>query len=176
MYYRISCEDFANVKGDYNIISVVNNLIYIKSNRKLDQKFELLQELPVGISDPDIIPFNLDEEREKKVKELEEARLKANEKSVEYKGKKFQATEKDTALLTSTIALYQKTELPQGFVWITEDNTMMPVSIDDLINVGKLIAEQVSTNFVKCRLLKNKVMLECTTKEQLEAIKFNDEE
>lgn len=176
MYYRISCADFANVKGDYNIINVTNGIIYIKSELKLDQKFEKLEELPIGISDPDIKPFDLEQARETKIKELEEARTKANEKSIEYKGKLFQATEKDVALLTSTIALYQKTGLPQGFVWITEDNTMMPVTIDDLINVGKLIAEQTSNNYIKIRILKNKVMLECTTQEQLDAIKFNVEE
>lgn len=176
MYYRISCEDFSNVKGNYNIISVLDNMIYVKSDLKLDNKFEKLETLPNGISDPDIKPFDLESERNKKIKELETERQKANEKSVEYKGKKFQATEKDTALLTSTIALYQNTGLPKGFVWITEDNTMMPVTIEDLINVGKLIAEQISNNYIKIRLLKNKVMLECTTQEQLDAIKFNIEE
>lgn len=176
MYYRISCKDFANVKGDYNIVCVDSGTIYIKSELKLDQKFEKLEALPAGISGPTIKEFDIEKAREEKIKELEDQRQKANEKSVEYKGKLFQATEKDTALLTSTISLYQQTGLPQGFVWITEDNTMMPVTIEDLINVGKLIAEQVSNNYVKIRVLKNKVMLECTTQEQLDAIQFNDEE
>lgn len=175
MYYSISCQDFANIKGNYDIVAVSNGVIYVKSELKLDQKFKKLNELPNGVSDPNIVPFDLESAREEKIKELEEARQKANEKSVEYKGKKFQATEKDTALLTSTIALYQKTGLPENFIWITEDNTMLPVTIDDLINVGKLIAEQISNNYIKIRLLKNKVILECTTKEQLDAIKFEEE-
>lgn len=169
MYYKISTEDFQNVKGDYNIISVIDGNIYIKTDEILIAPFEEVTEVPTKFQ------IDLDYIKSLKNTELENARKEANQQSIEYNGYKIQTNEDDQTLLSQALTLYSLAgQTPDGFVWITEDNQFMPTTLQDLVNIVSLIGKQINDNYIKCRLLKNKVE-EATTLEEISTINYNME-
>lgn len=99
-------------------------------------------------------------EYSKKLKKDEINRLKdsAIESGVSYKNKIFQSSEKDRNLLTSTVSLFSiARQVPEGFTWISKDNEFIPFTLQELIELGGLMANSVSINTVKARNLKNQI-------------------
>lgn len=107
---------------------------------------------------------NADESEALKVKkelkkaEITKKRDEAINGGVEYKGKVFQSGEKDRNLLTSTISLFSVTKaMPEGFKWIAKDNEAVSFTLEDLINLGSVMANAVNLHTMKARELKDKV-------------------
>ncbi|EQA3509769.1 DUF4376 domain-containing protein [Campylobacter jejuni] len=113
--------------------------------------------------------------KEFKKDEIDKAKSNAIEGGVSYKDKIFQSAEKDRNLLTSTVSLFAITkQLPEGFVWISKDNEAVPFTLEELIELGGIMANSVNTNAIKARTLKDKVE-QAQTLEEIEAIKWDNE-
>lgn len=113
--------------------------------------------------------------KEFKKDEIDNAKYNAIEGGVSYKDKIFQSAEKDRNLLTSTVSLFAITkQLPEGFVWISKDNEAVPFTLEELIELGGIMANSVNTNTIKARTLKDKVE-QAQTLEEIEAIKWDNE-
>lgn len=96
--------------------------------------------------------------KELKKREITKKRDEAINGGVEYKGKVFQSGEKDRNLLTSTISLFSITKaVPEGFKWIAKDNEAVDFTLQDLINLGGVMANAVNLHTMKARELKDKV-------------------
>lgn len=164
--YKVSIQNFGGLKGTYNFVGADNEFVYVKSDKKLAKPFEEC-ELPQHIKD------SIEYARQYKKDELEKDRAEANYKSVEYKGKKIQATESDQKLISNTVLMLSQTG--GNMQWITEDNSIIEVTLADMTAIMALIVKQVSDNFLKCRELKDKLLL-CETVDEINAIKFNEGE
>ena len=100
----------------------------------------------------------LEVKKELKKAEITKKRDEAINGGVEYKGKVFQSGEKDRNLLTSTISLFSITKaVPEGFKWIAKDNEAVDFTLEDLINLGGVMANAVNLHTMKARELKDKV-------------------
>ncbi len=164
--YKVSIQNFGGLKGTYNFVGADNEFVYVKSDKKLAKPFEEC-ELPQHIKD------SIEYARQYKKDELEKDRAEANYKSVEYKGKKIQATESDQKLISNAVLMLSQTG--GNMQWITEDNSIIEVTLADMTAIMALIVKQVSDNFLKCRELKDKLLL-CETVDEINAIKFNEGE
>lgn len=113
--------------------------------------------------------------KEFKKDEINKARDLAIEGGVSYKNKIFQSAEKDRNLLTSTVSLFSiARQVPEGFVWISKDNEAVPFTLEELIELGGIMANSVNANTIKARTLKDKVE-QAQTLEEIEAIKWDNE-
>ncbi|HEH6263772.1 TPA: DUF4376 domain-containing protein [Campylobacter jejuni] len=113
--------------------------------------------------------------KEFKKDEIDKSKDNAIEGGVSYKDKIFQSAEKDRNLLTSTVSLFAITkQLPEGFVWISKDNEAVPFALEELIELGGIMANSVNANTIKARTLKDKVE-QAKTLEEIEAIKWDNE-
>lgn len=113
--------------------------------------------------------------KEFKKDEIDNAKNNAIEGGVSYKDKIFQSAEKDRNLLTSTVSLFAITkQLPEGFVWISKDNEAVPFTLEELIELGGIMANSVNANAIKARTLKDKVE-QAKTLEEIETIKWDNE-
>ncbi|EAL9138442.1 DUF4376 domain-containing protein [Campylobacter jejuni] len=113
--------------------------------------------------------------KEFKKYEIDKSKDNAIEGGVSYKDKIFQSAEKDRNLLTNTVSLFAITkQLPEGFVWISKDNEAVPFTLEELIELGGIMANSVNTNAIKARTLKDKVE-QAQTLEEIEAIKWDNE-
>ncbi|WP_144673482.1 DUF4376 domain-containing protein [Campylobacter jejuni] len=112
--------------------------------------------------------------KEFKKDEIDNAKNNAIEGGVSYKDKIFQSAEKDRNLLTSTVSLFAITkQLPEGFVWISKDNEAVPFTLEELIELGGIMANSVNTNTIKARNLKDKVE-QAQTLEEIQSIKWDE--
>ncbi|HFP7510568.1 TPA: DUF4376 domain-containing protein [Campylobacter jejuni] len=112
--------------------------------------------------------------KEFKKDEIDKAKDNAIEGGVSYKDKIFQSAEKDRNLLTSTVSLFAITkQLPEGFVWISKDNEAVPFTLEELIELGGIMANSVNTNTIKARTLKDNVE-QAQTLDEIEAIKWDE--
>lgn len=97
-------------------------------------------------------------------------------KGVEFKGKMFQSAEKDRNLLTSTVTLYTAAGgVPEGFVWIATDNTLVPMTLQELVQLGALMGKKVNDCTIKARMLKDQLM-KATTYEEASKISWYPKE
>ena len=95
---------------------------------------------------------------------------------VEFKGKMFQSAEKDRNLLTSTVTLYTAAGgVPEGFVWIATDNTLVPMTLQELVQLGALMGKKVNDCAIKARMLKDQLM-KATTYEEASKISWYPQE
>ncbi|EOA4575637.1 DUF4376 domain-containing protein [Campylobacter jejuni] len=112
--------------------------------------------------------------KEFKKDEIDKAKNNAIEGGISYKDKIFQSAEKDRNLLTSTVSLFAITkQLPEGFVWISKDNEAVPFTLEELIELGGIMANSVNTNTIKARTIKDKVE-QAQTLEEIQSIKWNE--
>ncbi|HEF7145106.1 TPA: DUF4376 domain-containing protein [Campylobacter jejuni] len=112
--------------------------------------------------------------KEFKKDEIDKAKNNAIEGGVSYKDKIFQSAEKDRNLLTSTVSLFAITkQLPEGFVWISKDNEAVPFTLEELIELGGIMANSVNTNTIKTRTIKDKVE-QAQTLEEIQSIKWDE--
>lgn len=113
--------------------------------------------------------------KEFKKDEINKARDLAIEGGVSYKNKIFQSAEKDRNLLTSTVSLFSiARQVPEGFVWISKDNEAVPFTLEELVELGGIMANLVNVNTIKARTLKDRVE-QAQTLEEIEAIKWDNE-
>ena len=95
---------------------------------------------------------------------------------VEFKGKMFQSAEKDRNLLTSTVTLDTAAGgVPEGFVWIATDNTLVPMTLQELVQLGALMGQKVNDCTIKARMLKDQLM-KATTYEEASKISWYPQE
>ena len=169
-YFKVSSAEFATVEGEYDIVCVKDNYIYVGSNEELTSPF-VVSGLPEGVAES--IAEELEEAKANKKKEIDAAKIAYIEGGVTFKDKVFQSAEYDRNLLTSTVSLYSitGTALPDGFVWISEDNTSVPMTLQELIQLGALMAQKVNEGTIKARQLKNQT-LSAQTINEVAAIKF----
>lgn len=142
------------------------------ASQELQEKAELETRANVYRISYVISPKPLVELKELKREEIDAKRDAKIESGVTYKGKVFQSGEKDRNLLTSLVGLYSALgQLPQGFVWLSKDNTAVPFKLEDLIALGALMAQAVSENTLKARALKDRIE-SATTKEELDLVRW----
>ena len=173
MIYKISTADFQKQSGDFDLIRIVGDYVYLNSDKSLKKPFVSVSdsELPIECAEALNERENaIIDIRNAKLKELDECRSVANSQSVEYKGKKIQATENDQTLIIQAITIYTALGgTPKGYQWICEDNSRLDVDLNDLIAIAALIGKQVNENYNKCRTLKDKV-IQATKIEQINKI------
>ncbi|TKX30491.1 DUF4376 domain-containing protein [Campylobacter estrildidarum] len=135
---------------------------------------ELLKEYFLMFKEVSTEEASLKYAKEFKKDEIDKARDKAIEGGVSFKDKIFQSAEKDRNLLTSTVSLFAITkQVPEGFVWIAQDNTAVPFTLEELTQLGSIMANSVNTNTIKARELKDKVE-KAQNLQELESIVWSD--
>ncbi|TLE13942.1 DUF4376 domain-containing protein [Helicobacter apodemus] len=113
-----------------------------------------------------VVPKSLESLKELKAEEINAKRDEAINSGVSFKGKVFQSAERDRNLLSAAISLYSlNNNLPPNFVWIAKDNTQVPMNLQELIELGSLMAEKVNENTIKARNLKNNIKAVTSTQE-----------
>lgn len=113
-----------------------------------------------------VVPKSLESLKELKAEEINAKRDEAINSGVSFKGKVFQSAERDRNLLSAAISLYSlNNNLPPNFVWIAKDNTQVPMNLQELIELGSLMAEKVNENTIKARNLKNNIKAATSTQE-----------
>lgn len=122
----------------------------------------------------EVVDKGLDELKRLKIAEIDNERDRTISGGVSFKDKMFQSAEKDRNLLTSTVSLFTlQKAVPEGFAWISTDNTQVPFTLEELIQLANLMASSVQTNMLKARNLKDKVL---NAKSTDEVAKINWEE
>lgn len=135
---------------------------------------ELLKEYFAMFKEVSTQEASLKYAKEFKKDEIDKAKNNAIEGGVSYKDKIFQSAEKDRNLLTSTVSLFAITkQLPEGFVWISKDNEAVPFTLEELIELGGIMANSVNTNTIKARTIKDKVE-QAQTLEEIQSIKWDE--
>lgn len=110
--------------------------------------------------------------REYKAREITMDRDSIIESGIEFKGHIFQSAKADRDLLTSTISLFNIAgKVPENFVWIAKDNTPVPMTLQELIQLGTLMANSVSTHTYKARALKDSLN-NLQTIAEVESVKY----
>ena len=133
--------------ADLSVESIKANLEWALTHPYLNQWLENADESEA-----------LEVKKELKKREITGKRDEAINGGVEYKGKVFQSGEKDRNLLTSTISLFSVTKaVPEGCKWIAKDNEAVDFTLEDLINLGGVMANAVNLHTMKARELKDKV-------------------
>ncbi len=113
-----------------------------------------------------VVPKSLESLKELKAEEINAKRDEVINSGVSFKGKVFQSAERDRNLLSAAISLYSlNNNLPPNFVWIAKDNTQVPMNLQELIELGSLMAEKVNENTIKARNLKNNIKAVTSTQE-----------
>lgn len=113
-----------------------------------------------------VMPKSLESLKELKAEEINAKRDEVINSGVSFKDKIFQSAERDRNLLSAAISLYSlNNNLPPNFVWIAKDNTQVPMNLQELIELGSLMAEKVNENTIKARNLKNKIKAVTSTQE-----------
>lgn len=119
-----------------------------------------------------VVDKDLESLKQDKIEQIDMDRDAAIESGVSFKNKIFQSAEKDRNLLTSTISLFSlQKAVPEGFVWISSDNVQVPFTLEELIQLGSLMASSVQANTLKARELKDKV-LAAKSIDEIEKIEF----
>lgn len=177
----------ADVKRNLNY-NQINNYIDDLTQDELNAGLEAVKEVLVNTNETELLKeyfsmfcqvsseeAKLKYAKEFKKDEIDNAKNNAIKGGVSYKDKIFQSAEKDRNLLTSTVSLFAITkQLPEGFVWISKDNEAVPFTLEELIELGGIMANSVNTNTIKARTLKDKVE-QAQTLEEIEAIKWDNE-
>ncbi|EFN2966688.1 DUF4376 domain-containing protein [Campylobacter coli] len=177
----------ADVKRNLNY-NQINNYIDDLTQDELNAGLEAVKEVLVNTNETELLKeyfsmfcqvsseeANIKYAKEFKKDEIDNAKNNAIKGGVSYKDKIFQSAEKDRNLLTSTVSLFAITkQLPEGFVWISKDNEAVPFTLEELIELGGIMANSVNTNTIKARTLKDKVE-QAQTLEEIEAIKWDNE-
>lgn len=177
----------ADVKRNLNY-NQINNYIDDLTQDELNAGLEAVKEVLVNTNETELLKeyfsmFCQVSSEEAKIKyakefkkdEIDNAKNNAIKGGISYKDKIFQSAEKDRNLLTSTVSLFAITkQLPEGFVWISKDNEAVPFTLEELIELGGIMANSVNTNTIKARTLKDKVE-QAQTLEEIEAIKWDNE-
>lgn len=103
--------------------------------------------------------FDLEYKRLALLEAVEHKKTELNEADIEYKGKSFGADMKSQQLLTQTITLYNLAGgLPEGFGWISADNKLVEMSLEELAELGGLIGARTMRLYVKARELKDEIL------------------
>lgn len=178
MFYSISTKDFQSKKGDFNIITVKNDKIYINSDKEIeDSDFEEYKFIESSIKELDIVDEQLikiakynqlqkdredkikamEDAKEEKKKELERLRSEASTLSVKYNDKTISATEDDQILLTKLMTILGNKDKTAKTQYICEDNTIVEFNLVQLADISEIIQKQTTEAYIKCRLLKDKV-------------------
>lgn len=177
----------ADVKRSLNY-NQINNYIDDITQDELNLGLEAVKEVLINANETELLKkyfsifcqvsnedAKLKYAKEFKKDEIDKAKDNAIEGGVSYKDKIFQSAEKDRNLLTSTVSLFAITkQLPEGFVWISKDNEAVSFTLEELIELGGIMANSVNTNTIKARTLKDKVE-QAKTLEEIEAIKWDNE-
>lgn len=175
MIYKITTKAFQSQKGDFEIIGIALECVYLNSDKTLKKPFVEVSdsELPIEISERLTERENmLITMRQNKLNEINEARDNEIAQGVEYKDKVFQSGEKDQILLTQSVVRFSaQGKTPKGFTWIAKDNSQVEMSLNELIELGGIIGVKVNDCYKKGRELKD-LALKATTQAELSAIQW----
>ena len=102
------------------------------------------------------------------IAKLKYAYEKEVEKLIVYDGKKYQADSGSQQLIVNVLSAG---EVPDGFYWVSADNTKVDMSYDDLRGLSKAILARGQKLFDKLQGLKKKVKA-ANSRSELEKIKW----
>ena len=137
--------------------------------------------IPLSIDDEALAELNVtvthEEEpieyfKNRKIEILKMQRDKAEVEPIEYNGHSFDYDDKARDRINSAIIALSITEQP--IEWTTADNINVLVTANDLRGVVANVAVRSNELHVKYRELKERVE-NCTTKEELDSIKWDEE-
>lgn len=172
--YQKAILEKKNLEAFKEKISDMKKNPIIKNNIDLNEVLNILNTKEKEIEDT-ILSKEADfiiEARILKEKEIDLDRDKDIEGGIEFKGHIFQSAKKDRDLLTSTIALFNiQGGVPEGFTWIAKDNTNVPMTLNELVQLGILMANSVSLYTYKARELKDSLQHKKTIAD-VEAVKY----
>ncbi len=175
--YKINSADFATQEGDFDLIGVLDGVIYLESANKLKKPFVSVttSEIPLEIANAISERENsITAARTAKTAEIDEARNAYIAGGVEYKGVVYDADERAQQLLSSMIALYSASgQAPESIQWIAKANSVETLSFADLVALGAALAKRVSDSYLKARELKNKVT-NSTNLAEISAVVWSD--
>lgn len=145
---------------------------YLCTDRKIVRTVngELKFEDEIDIEQENILILN--KLKDDKIYELKTIRDTEEVKPIEYEGKLFDFDEKARDRINSAIIALSITG--QSIEWTTADNTNVLVTADDLRGIVANVAVRSNELHVKYRELKERVE-NCTTKEELDSIKWDEE-
>lgn len=150
-FARVETSEFPTYDDDTQEVEEVKELDEINNIYKISYR---------------VVPKSLESLKELKAEEINAKRDEAINSGVSFKGKVFQSAERDRNLLSAAISLYSlNNNLPPNFVWIAKDNTQVPMNLQELIELGSLMAEKVNENTIKARNLKNNIKAVTSTQE-----------
>lgn len=128
--------------------------------------------IEISEEEVDSLLFSFEEYKQNKLSEIDSKKDEEINKDVEYKGFKFQNRDSDRNLLTSTVVLYSALGgVPEGFVWISSDNKQIPMSLNELIELGAIMGSRVNEITLKARFLKD-AALAAKTKEEVDFVEW----
>ena len=150
-FARVETSEFPTYDDDTQEVEEVKELDEINNIYKISYR---------------VVPKSLESLKELKAGENNAKRDEVINSGVSFKGKVFQSAERDRNLLSAAISLYSlNNNLPPNFVWIAKDNTQVPMNLQELIELGSLMAEKVNENTIKARNLKNNIKAVTSTQE-----------
>ncbi len=150
-FARVETSEFPTYDDDTQEVEEVKELDEINNIYKISYR---------------VVPKSLESLKELKAEEINAKRDEVINSGVSFKGKVFQSAERDRNLLSAAISLYSlNNNLPPNFVWIAKDNTQVPMNLQELIELGSLMAEKVNENTIKARNLKNNIKAVTSTQE-----------
>lgn len=104
--------------------------------------------------------------KKRAIEELDLRKSIAQQVSVQYKNKEYQADMASQQILSNTINLYKAAgKLPDNFGWIASDNTITPMTMEELVELGKIIGDRTNELYIKTRDLKNQILQANTVQE-----------
>ncbi|WP_086226391.1 DUF4376 domain-containing protein [Campylobacter devanensis] len=128
--------------------------------------------IEISKEEADSLLFSFEDYKQNKLNEIDYKKDEEMTKDVEYKGFKFQNRDSDRNLLTSTVVLYSAIgEVPKGFVWISSDNKQIPMSLNELVELGAIMGSKVNEITLKARFFKDAV-LAAKSKEEIDQIEW----
>ena len=128
--------------------------------------------IEISKEEADSLLFSFEDYKQNKLNEIDYKKDEEMTKDVEYKGFKFQNRDSDRNLLTSTVVLYSAIgEVPKGFVWISSDNKQIPMSLNELVELGAIMGSRVNEITLKARFFKDAV-LAAKSKEEIDQIEW----
>ncbi len=161
MIYKISTDDFAKQTGEFDLIKVLDGVVYINATDKLKKPFVSVadSQLPLEVVEAQNERENqLTAVRNAKLAELNKCRDEFIASGVEYNGVVYDSDTASQALLSQAISRYSRVgSVPEGFMWIAKDNSLNALSLDDLIALEGEMAKQLYTGYIKANALKTSV-------------------
>ncbi len=175
MYYKIDCADFATQEGEFDLLGTLDGVVFVTTKSTLKKPFvkvttsELPSDIVVAIEAETAM---IEAARNAKTNEIDRKRDETIAEGVEFNGKQFQSADHDQALLTQAVTLFSASGgVPEGYTWIAKDNSRVAMTLQELVQLGAVMALRVNENYQKARDLKD-IVNKAMTLAEIQAVEW----